>query len=221
MRRWLYLLPLLMAIGFGCSGFNPFEEEERRGYVVIREPPSSYAWGEPRDGLRLGIAMLIPDRSKPPIFWVALQNVGDKDFTLNLGVVMNGKFKYTSAVKLIFTNSKGKSLELENNLGGKGWMGGRIDPLFLPFPRGSSHIVTVDLDSYWFTPSLSSTIPEGKYRIKALFEGLSPEPPPSALLPGMIPSLPYWKGVVESGEIGLEVIHRFLRADEYRLTSRR
>jgi len=217
--RWIHPISLLIAfVMLGCA-------LQRGGVVdggIIRYPTCSYVWGEAKDGVRLGLAALLPKTYKPPEFWVLLQNVGDRALLLRLGVIMGRKKeKYTSAIKLIFTNSRGRSWELTSNFGMRGAMTTSIAPLIILLPRGGSHLVEVSFDNYWFSSAgvpPKWALPKGRYRVKAVFEGIIPKFPPQDM-EALHRSYPYWEGKVESGEVFLEVI-RGIFETRFRLLDR-
>src|SRR5262245_51498654 len=77
-------------------------------------PPPSQAWGPSADGLRIGISAIsttVPSRG--PQFMVALQNIGDTDFVLNLGFMLaNGKVMFPSAIRLLLTDPAGETTKI-------------------------------------------------------------------------------------------------------------
>lgn len=61
--------------------------------------------------LRMSIIATTPQEAKGiPVFRVTLENVGDKDAVLNLGIMLaNGKVLLPDAIHLILIDSRGKS----------------------------------------------------------------------------------------------------------------
>src|SRR5262249_22021599 len=110
--------------------------------------------------------------SKAPRFRVELRSTGEDDQILNLGIMLaNGRKQYPNAIVLIVTDAQGNSRRLE--LRGRGVIAGRMDPLIVPLPAGSSYYLPVDLDKYWAVASreLEYKLDPGKYSIVAQFTG--------------------------------------------------
>lgn len=208
--RMRLIFSALLILWVGCAPNRPCERVE-----LLRAPQSSYAWGEPQNGLRLGLAMSIINPKEPPVFWVAFQNVSDEDFILNLGEVISGKLKLAFMVKLLFERSDGKTFLLQRFTGmASGSF--RTEPLLIPLPSGRTHIMTVDFRRYRLFPRITSTLPKGTYRVKAVFNGHKPIPPPLGGYAAELSALyRCWEGTVESGEIGLEVKRRLWGGGEY------
>jgi hypothetical protein len=78
-------------------------------------PPPSQAWGPSADGLRIGISAIsttVP--SLGPQFMIALQNIGNTDFVVNLGFMLgNGKVMFPVAIRLSLTDPAGDTRELQ------------------------------------------------------------------------------------------------------------
>ncbi len=163
-----------------------------------------YAWGEKLDGLRIGISQVRRpqyDKREKPQFHVALQNVGTKDLVLNLGIMLaNGKEQYSTAVKLIFRDSNGKTYEFHNNMGRHGGIAGRVDPFVVPLAVGCTYVLRVDFDNYWYTSrGAPQSLPKGEYRAVAVFEGKAA----NFINLDMkgIRLMSYWTGTIKSKEL--------------------
>ena len=170
---------------------------------ITKLPIAHYAWGEKLDGLRIGISQVKrPEHNNydKPRFHVALQNVGKKDLVLNLGIMLaNGKEQYSTAVKLIFTDSNGKTYEFHNNIGRHPGIAGRVDPFLIPLAVECTYVLRVNFDNYW---SISSTavpvsLPKGEYLVAAVFDGKAINFKDTGLYTRDL----YWTGVIKSNEV--------------------
>jgi len=109
---------------------------------------------EPESGLQMTISRYETEDGllKTPKFKVELRNAGKNDLILNLGIMLaNGRKQYPNAIVLILTDQDGKSRRLE--LRDPAVIAGRMDPLIVPLPVGSSYSLPVDLDRYWAAAS--------------------------------------------------------------------
>lgn len=176
---------------------------EQNQIPVMQFNLANYKWCKELDGLMIGISQVgqsdkMNDSDKPQ-FCVALQNIGEKDLALNLGMMLaNGKEQYTTAVKLIFTDPNGKSYEFHNNIGRHAGIAGRLDPFVVPLAVGCSYVLSVNFDNHWFIP-IGTSLPKGQYQITAVFEGKTVEH--TNLDIKGIPLMPYWIGTIKSKAI--------------------
>jgi hypothetical protein len=100
---------------------------------------------------------------------VALQNVGDADFVLNLGTMLdNGKVMWPDAIRLMLTDSAGQSRELRFSSRTAG-IAGRIDDYIVALRAGAVYTVRLSLADYLRDPT--PTLANGRYKIAAQFLG--------------------------------------------------
>lgn len=188
---------LLGAVFMACPWiYNPVTP-------TLSVQPEACQWGSESGGIRIGIHRLIETAETPdrPSFRVAIQNVGKADLFIHLGTMVgNGRGQFTAQLTLILTDQTGRQIRLENNFGHLPGIAGRLDPMLVPLPVGCSYIVPVDFDRYWFLNGVvpQDWLPAGDYSVVA---GLWGENPPKDFQHDMIPSLPYWVGVVKSGTV--------------------
>jgi hypothetical protein len=121
--------------------------------LVAESLPGPVKWGLTTDGLRIAI---YPARSGPvpatgADFYVALQNVGESHFILNLGAMFgNAKLMLPLHVRLIVTDSTGRTRELKNQGSQRGLRaGGSMDDFIVALPVGSTYTLRLNMDDYW------------------------------------------------------------------------
>ena len=121
--------------------------------------------------LRMSIAATkAGNANETPAFGVALENAGDKDAMLNLGIMLaNGKTLLPEAIRLILIDSSGKSRELHFSDRRHPGVAGRVDDYIVPLRAGSTHTLKLSLDDYWCpeTKEFQIKLKPGDYRIRA------------------------------------------------------
>jgi hypothetical protein len=165
--------------------------------------PSPQTWGETVSGLQLTIYLDPAGRvqSKTSNFRVELRNAGENDLILNLGSMLaNGKKQYPDAVVLTLTDSQGKPQRLA--LQGPFYIAGRVDPLVLPIPIGSTFSIPVDLNRYG-PPDYK--LKPGTYSLEAQVTGKGVSQQEANLDVKGIALMPYWKGTVTSNQLRFEI----------------
>ena len=133
---------------------------------------------------------------------LALRNVGDRDITLNLGVMMaNGKVQLPDRVGIKFTDAQGKTRLFK--FGDKRYPGvaGRLDYYVLPLRTGSTYTLQLTLDQFWCQETKEFSIPllSGENQLTAQFEGTGANSP-NLDMPG-IKLMNYWLDKVESNTL--------------------
>jgi hypothetical protein len=102
-------------------------------------------------------------------FEIALQNVGESDFVLNLGTMLgNGKTMWPDAIRLLLTDAGGQSRELRFSIRTAG-IAGRVDDYIVALRAKSVYTVRVSLDDYMRDTAAKLAI--GRYKIAAQFVG--------------------------------------------------
>src|SRR5262245_23625732 len=135
------------------------------------------AGGNSVEGLRISIRQATGGKEKAaaPGFAVLLENVGANDLNLRLGYSLaNGTTHHPAAVALIVTGPDGKARQLAYK---SGRVAGRMDPLVLPLPVGSSFRLGCALDQYVDEATGSPlALAEGSYQLAAQFTGAAVTP---------------------------------------------
>ena len=163
-------------------------------------------WGASREGLRLAIAALAPGPlpSTGATFCVALQNSGDSEFVVNLGIML-GNGMEPSAIRLTLTGPDGTKRELE--FFGSGVVAGSLAPYLVAMGSGATYTLRVSLSDYWSlaTEEVGIKLPEGSYRLSARFDGRGwPEEKQGSPASDVL-SLNYWSGTVQSNVLDFHV----------------
>lgn len=135
---------------------------------------------------------------------LGLRNVGDRDITLNLGVMMaNGKVQLPDRIGFKFTDAQGKTRLFK--FGDKRYPGvfGRLDYYIVPLRTGSTYTLQLTLNQFWCQETKEFSIPllSGNNQLTALFEGTGADSP-NLDMPG-IKLMNYWLGKVESNTLTL------------------
>jgi hypothetical protein len=142
---------------------------------------------------------------KVPKFRVELQNAGENDLVVNLGIMLgNGKKQYPKEIFLILTDSQGKARRFD--LRGPAGIAGRMDPLIVPLPAGSAFSIPVDLAKYW--PAASNEfdykLKPGTYFLRAQFSGKGLTQQEANLDETGLALMPYWTGSITSNRLRFE-----------------
>ncbi len=142
---------------------------------------------------------------KTPKFRVELQNAGEEDLVLNLGITLaNGRKQYPREVVLILTDSQGKARRFD--LIEPTCIAGRVDPLIVPLPVGSTFSIPVDLEKYWAAASneFAYKFKPGTFFLEAQFSGRGLTQREANLDVKGLALMPYWKGSVTSNRLRFE-----------------
>ncbi len=169
----------------------------------------SPAWDEPVNGLRMSISRFQkePGLSKDVRIRVELQNQGESDLIIKLGIMLaNGKKQYASDIYLILTDPQGTTHRLK--VRGPDYFAGRVDPFVLLLPAGASFSIPVDLSNCWpdgpggLDPK---KLEAGVYFLEAQLTWA--EVPKADRNPDWmgIALAPYWKGTVTSNRLRFEI----------------
>ncbi|MBA7485176.1 hypothetical protein ES707_20711 [subsurface metagenome] len=116
------------------------------------------------------IATTRENANETSVFCVTLENAGDKDVVLNLGMMLaNGKVHLPAAIRLILTDTNGQSRELHFFDRRYAAVAGRIDDYVVPLRAGSTYTVKLSLDDYWCpeTKQFQLKPKPGEYHIRA------------------------------------------------------
>ena len=189
------------------TAVGPFIAHER-SREEARQTVSPEFWGEAVSGLRIAIAPVTtgawPGRGAQ--LAIGLQNVGDKDFVLNLGSILaNGRVMFPDAIQLTLTDEKGLTRELQFFDRRYPVVAGRIDDFTVALRSGSTYLLRTNLDNYWSkaTKEFTLTLPDGRYRIAARLEGQGARHV-NLDTPG-IAHMKFWKGLAQSNVLEFRV----------------
>lgn len=134
-----------------------------------------------------------------PEFKVAIQNVGEKDVCLNLGLMLaNGKVMIPDKIHLNLVDGNGGKRELRLSLPA---VAGRVDNYMVPLRAGSSYTVKLRLDQFWSptTHEFALRLKPGRYEVSAQFQGKGAETVNSDMR-GMN-LMNFWKGNLQSNPV--------------------
>jgi hypothetical protein len=154
------------------------------------------------DDASLRITLLQNDPSKPA-FEVQLQNVGDHDFVLNLGMMLDNATKqYLDQVRLSLTDtSSGKVIHLELRES-SGIAGGMAAPLNVPLAVGARFIFPVNLGNYVsLQPNIGMfSLTPGTYRLRAEYSEVDIHSKRDNTM-----LFPFWGGSIRSPEVTFKI----------------
>jgi hypothetical protein len=159
---------------------------------------------EAADGLQMSIAVAKRDKNELPVFEVAFQNTGERDITLNLGMMLaNGKVQLPDRIRLKLKDAAGIR---ELHFSDKRYPGvaGRVDDYVVPLRAGSTYTLRLTLDQFW-SPSTKEFVLElkpGQYQVSAQFEGSGAKT--NNIGSEGIRLMNFWKGKLQSGAVSFE-----------------
>lgn len=137
---------------------------------------------------------------------LSFTNVGDRDITLNLGIVLaNGKMQSPTQVAIKFTDSQRKTRRFEFFDKRYSGIGGRVDDYLVPLRAHSTYTLQLSLDQFWCQDTKEFSIPllAGDNYLTAEFEGTG-----ANLINGDtqgIKFMNFWRGKVESNTLRLSL----------------
>jgi hypothetical protein len=143
--------------------------------------------------------------SKVPKFRVDLQNAGEDDLILNLGITLaNGE----SSIPKISSCFSPTRQEKPGGLNSKSLstLPGEWTPLIVPLPVGSIFSIPVDLEKYWAAVSkeFEYKLKPGTYFLEAQFSGRGLTQPEANLDVKGLALMPYWTGSITSNRLQFE-----------------
>jgi hypothetical protein len=124
----------------------------------------------PAGALELSVTPITNEPGGVIAFRVALENTGDRDVVVNLGMMLaNGRVQLPDAIRLVLTDSAGNSKELHHSDRKYAGIGGRVDDYAVPLRVGSSYSIKLRLDNYWCpaTKEFQFDHLAGKYHVRA------------------------------------------------------
>lgn len=172
--------------------------------ILAGSPPAPRedgpTWGKAHEGLRIGIDKVHfprPGRGRPE-FRVILENVGDDDLAVNIGIMLaNGRAQYPNAIWLLAEGPDGRKQQLIPN--GPGRIAGRVDPMLVPLPAGASYAVRCTLNQFSIGESAepAAHLKPGVYRISAVYDSAKARTFERKNVMSFF-SARHWKGTVRS-----------------------
>ena len=128
--------------------------------------------------LKMSIAAVTVHKTNGiPVFRVTIENVGNKDVMLNLGMMLhNGRVHLPIEIRLIITDSVGETKKLLFSDKKSAVVIGRIDDYVVPLRVGSAYTLRVSLADYLYLFRKTKefhrlNLKPGVYRVRAEFTG--------------------------------------------------
>ena len=194
-HRLFVTTTLALAASFNCSPLS--------AQPIINPMP---IWSPATDGMRMAISVVKPGiaTQQDIEFYLAFQNIGSKDFVLNLGMMLgNGKVQEPDAIRLMLTDPNGQTREFQCSKVPA--IGGRVDDFLAALPVGATYVLKLNLNQYCcIAPVVKLTA--GRYRIAAQFKGRGAQFV-SLDTPG-IRLLNFWTGSVQTKFLEFEIADR-------------
>lgn len=136
---------------------------------------------------------------------LAFRNVGDRDATLNLGMMLaNGKVQLPTGISVNFTDAQGTTRQFKFSDKRYGGIAGRVDDYIVPLRVGSTYSLRLTLDQFWCQETKEFSIPllAGNNYLTAHFEGSGANYINSDT-PGL-KLMNFWLGKVDSNTLMLQ-----------------
>jgi hypothetical protein len=174
---------------------------EQRGEAV---PQGAFAWGQPHNGLRVGLAQEGPGRAGGVRVAFALENVGKDDLCLRLGVMRGAGKQFPSELAVTLTDAQGRVRTLRRTISRvAGWFG-----LFVvPLPAGSGYTLRYDLADVVDVDQDPAVVgvpwTPGRHRAAVEFVGKAVARGETSQNMAGLTSMRYWTGTARSGELVL------------------
>jgi hypothetical protein len=153
------------------------------------------------------MSISIDDSRKTDVtqFQVALRNAEEKDFTLNLGIMLaNGKVQLPTRISFNVTDNTGKIRRFDFSDPKHVSVAGRVDDYIVPLRANSIYTLIIRSDQLWSPDSkdFGLKLAPGKYQITAQFEG-SGAKAVNLDTPG-IKLMNFWTGKLQSNALAVE-----------------
>jgi hypothetical protein len=157
--------------------------------------------------LRMSIIAITPEEANGiPVFRVTLENVGDEDALLNLGMMLaNGRVLLPDAIRLILIDPDGKLRELHFADSRYPGIAGRVDDYAVPLRAGSAYTLRLSLGNFWCpeTEEFQLDLKPGAYYVLSKLTGKGAQ----CANPDMegMKLMNFWKGTLLSDVIVFRV----------------
>jgi RNA polymerase sigma factor (sigma-70 family) len=153
------------------------------------------AWGEPKNGLRIGLCQTEAKPLDKGKFMAVLENVGGDDLLLQLGVMLaNGKRQFPSALHMSF-NRFGVKRTWQAKLK---FVAGRLDPLVVPLGAGCRYALPLVGFDDEDPAQLGVPLKTGKYEVEVEFVADAAKREGDI---AKLPPEPYWAGAIKSAPL--------------------
>ncbi|HEY6242951.1 MAG TPA: hypothetical protein VIX17_03330 [Pyrinomonadaceae bacterium] len=168
------------------------------GHNASRLSQRTTGCGNAVDGVQLCLASVATNLQ------LSFTNVGDRDITLNLGIVLaNGKMQSPTQVAIKFTDFQGTTRRFKFFDKRYSGIGGRVDDYVVPLRAHSTYTLQLSLDQFWCQDTNEFSIPllAGDNYLTAEFEGTG-----ANLINGDMQGIKFmnfWRGKVESNTLRL------------------
>ena len=162
------------------------------------------SWGPVAGGLRMSIARTPSSAATTAQFRVAIENSGEGDAVLNMGLMMaNGPVLLPTALFLTITDWQNGARELSffpDRSSGR--LSGKIDDYVVPLRPGATYTMAVDLSHYWApaTKQFPLRLLTGEHTVVARLMARGAQ-----YSKGDIALLKFWTGTVQSNELTFHV----------------
>ena len=167
------------------------------------QSPDNLQRGATVNGLQMSISTVASSKTNVPEFQVALRNVGEKDTTINLGIMLaNGKKQEPDKIDFILTDANGKTHKFD--FGSVMIVAGRVDDFIVPLRAGSIYTLRFSSEHFYSSGANESVsqLLSGKYKITAEFEG-SGANHTNLDTPG-VKLMNFWLGKLQSNDLTVE-----------------
>ena len=143
-------MPNRSAIGVGLALLSVVWLAALMPAAHAQDRSPDLSWGPVTDGLRMSIARTpLSATATTAQFSVAIENAGEKDAVLNMGLMMaNGQVLLPTALFLTITDSQKVGRELSFISDGRR-LSGKVDDYVVPLRPGATYTMAVDLSHYW------------------------------------------------------------------------
>ena len=169
------------------------------------QPAESPQWGAAVNGLQMSISVADPGRADAAEFQVVLRNVGEQDFTLNLGTMLaNGKTQIPQSISLTLADAGGGKRQFKFSDARSGFVAGRVDDYVVPLRAGSSYTLKLSAKQFW-SPDAKDyglKLPSGKYQLTAWFVGGGATTANSDT--AGVKLMNFWQGTLQSNTLAVE-----------------
>jgi len=193
--------PIVLSAIFTCLFLSFFlSSASSRGQSL-----GNLQWGATIDGLQMSISLADSRHTGISEFRVALHNAGEKDVTLNLGMMLaNGKVQLPTRISFNVTDSTGKIRRFGFSDPKHGFVAGRVDDYIVPLRANSIYTLIIRSDQLWSPESkdYGLKLAPGKYQVATQFEGSGAKA--FNLDKPEIKLMNFWIGKLQSNALGVE-----------------
>jgi hypothetical protein len=194
--KFKLILCFALVLSGGLSGCKTGGTRDSRG---------NQQSGAVTDGLQMSLSVSKSSNPDDPEFEVAIRNVGEKDVTLNLGIMLaNGKVQLPEKIRLNLADKSGKTRELFFSDKRFASISGRVDDYVVPLRSGAAYTFKLRLDQFWSpgTQEFEMKLKSARYEMSAQIQADGPGHF-NTDMEGM-KLMNYWKGKLESNTVVID-----------------